>query len=54
MKIAVLGGSFNPIHIGHLILADCVIKELGYDKVLFIPVYNPPHKEMANAASPED
>ena len=54
MKIAVLGGSFNPIHIGHLILADCVTKELGYDKVLFIPVYNPPHKEMANAASPED
>lgn len=46
MKIAILGGSFNPIHIGHLILADFVCTELNYDKVLFIPVYNPPHKEM--------
>ncbi len=54
MKIAVLGGSYNPVHLGHLILADCVCKELGYDKVLFVPVYNPPHKEMADAASPED
>lgn len=54
MKIAVLGGSFNPVHIGHLILADCVCSELGYDKVLFVPCYNPPHKEMADAASPED
>lgn len=51
MKIAVLGGSFNPIHIGHLALADEVCTTLGYDKVLFIPTYNPPHKEM-NAALP--
>mgnify|MGYP002623951687 CR=1 FL=1 len=51
MKIAVLGGSFNPIHIGHLALADEVCTVLGYDKVLFIPTYNPPHKEM-NAALP--
>ena len=37
MKIAVLGGSFNPIHIGHLVLADEVCNALEYDKVLFIP-----------------
>ncbi len=54
MKIAVLGGSFNPVHIGHLVLADCVCTELGYDKVLFVPCFNPPHKEMADAASPSD
>lgn len=51
MKIAVLGGSFNPIHIGHLILADNVCEKFGYDKILFIPVFSPPHKEMADAAS---
>lgn len=49
MKIAVLGGSFNPVHIGHLALADEVCVSLGYDKVLFIPTYNPPHKEMKDA-----
>ncbi len=54
MKIAVLGGSFNPIHIGHLILADSVCRELGYDKILFIPVYKPPHKQMSDDASSEN
>ena len=52
MKIAILGGSFNPPHIGHLILADTVCTQLGYDKVLFVPVCNPPHKELRHAASP--
>lgn len=54
MKIAVLGGSFNPIHIGHLALADEVCVSLGYDRVLFIPAYNPPHKEMHTIVSRED
>jgi nicotinate-nucleotide adenylyltransferase len=47
VKIAMLGGSFNPIHIGHLILADSVCKNLGYDKILFVPTANPPHKELS-------
>ena len=47
MKIAMLGGSFNPIHIGHLILADSVCKNLGYDKILFVPTAIPPHKELS-------
>ena len=38
MKIAVLGGSFNPVHKGHLLLADSVCTQLGYDRLLFIPV----------------
>lgn len=54
MKIALLGGSFNPIHLGHLILADSVCEELGYDKVLFVPCFEPPHKTMADAASALD
>ena len=52
MRIAILGGSFNPPHLGHLILADSACVQLGYDKVLFVPVFNPPHKEMKHAASP--
>lgn len=51
MKIAVLGGSFNPIHIGHLALADEVCTSLFYDKVIFVPSLNSPHKEM-NCALP--
>jgi nicotinate-nucleotide adenylyltransferase len=46
MRLAILGGSFNPLHIGHAMLADVIIRELGYDKVLFIPTSNPPHKEI--------
>ena len=54
MKIAMLGGSFNPIHIGHLILADSVCKTLGYDKILFVPTYCPPHKEMSCEVASDD
>ncbi len=49
-----LGGSFNPVHIGHLILADSVCKTLGYDKILFVPTANPPHKEMSCQIPAED
>jgi nicotinate-nucleotide adenylyltransferase len=54
MKIAILGGSFNPVHMGHIVLADSVCNELGYDKVLFVPALTPPHKEMGGSASPQD
>lgn len=53
MKIAVLGGSFNPLHVGHAMLAETVVKELGFDKVLFVPTFIPPHKIMNTAVSPE-
>ena len=54
MKLAVLGGSFNPPHIGHLALAEDVRITFGYDKVLFIPVHLPPHKQLALGATDED
>jgi nicotinate-nucleotide adenylyltransferase len=44
MKLAVLGGSFNPIHLGHLFLVDAVISELHYDRVVLVPVCRSPFK----------
>ncbi len=54
MKIAILGGSFNPIHLGHLAVADEVCTSLGYEKVLFVPSFVPPHKQMNNQISAYD
>lgn len=54
MKIAILGGTFDPPHLGHLILADTVLKELNYDKVLFIPSKIPPHKNISGEVSNVD
>ncbi|OPX28933.1 MAG: nicotinate (nicotinamide) nucleotide adenylyltransferase [Candidatus Omnitrophica bacterium 4484_171] len=45
MKIGILGGTFNPPHIGHLILAQTAKDVLRLDKVLFIPTNTPPHKK---------
>lgn len=44
MKIAVLGGTFNPLHNGHVMIAELVCEKLGYDRVLFVPSFMPPHK----------
>ncbi|MCM8823689.1 MAG: nicotinate (nicotinamide) nucleotide adenylyltransferase [Candidatus Omnitrophica bacterium] len=44
MKLGILGGTFNPPHIGHLILAQTVLERLSLNKVFFIPTNIPPHK----------
>ena len=44
-KIGIMGGTFDPIHIGHLVTAEAVRLEYDLDKVLFIPAGNPPHKQ---------
>ncbi|WP_304352996.1 nicotinate (nicotinamide) nucleotide adenylyltransferase [Brachyspira innocens] len=54
MKIAILGGTFDPPHIGHLILADTVITNCNYDKVIFIPAKIPPHKNISGKVSNDD
>ena len=54
MKIALLGGAFNPLHIGHAMLAEIAVKELGFDKVLLVPTFIPPHKRFTDAASAKD
>lgn len=52
MRIAIIGGSFNPLHIGHAMLADTAVTELGFDRVLFVPTFIPPHKSLNGDVSP--
>jgi nicotinate-nucleotide adenylyltransferase len=44
LRLGVFGGSFNPIHFGHLLAADDTRSQLRLDRVLFIPTGRPPHK----------
>ena len=44
MRLGVFGGAFNPIHLGHLILAETARESLSLDRIVFIPTYKPPHK----------
>lgn len=53
-RVAVFGGSFNPIHYGHLLLADEVLELLRLDRVLFVPAGEPPHKPPAALAAAAD
>lgn len=49
--IALFGGTFNPIHHGHLIIARFIAEELRLAKVLFLPSAHPPHKSGSGMAS---
>ncbi|MBE6783887.1 MAG: nicotinate (nicotinamide) nucleotide adenylyltransferase [Ruminococcaceae bacterium] len=54
MKIGLFGGTFNPVHTGHLNLVKNFKEKLGLDKILVIPTAQPPHKEAKALASSED
>ncbi len=54
MRIGILGGTFNPIHIGHLILAEEALSKLKLDKVILVPTYMPPHKSVEGSVRPKD
>ncbi|GHV47561.1 nicotinate-nucleotide adenylyltransferase [Spirochaetia bacterium] len=54
MKLAILGGSFNPVHIGHLFLADAVLSAFGYDRIVLVPAFQSPFKLGAATASSRD
>jgi nicotinate-nucleotide adenylyltransferase len=44
-SIGIMGGTFNPIHMGHLLAAEEVKNKINLDKIIFIPTGNPPHKK---------
>ena len=49
-RIGILGGTFNPIHMGHLIMAEEVYQQHHLSKIIFIPAYIPPHKYVNDLA----
>ncbi|HPS59057.1 MAG TPA: nicotinate-nucleotide adenylyltransferase [Spirochaetota bacterium] len=54
LKIGIYGGTFNPVHYGHLVNVESVRDKFKLDMVIFIPAKMPVHKEMTCYASPED
>jgi nicotinate-nucleotide adenylyltransferase len=53
-KIGILGGTFDPIHMGHLVLAEQVKEKLKLDQVIFIPCNSPPHKTRRKLSPTKD
>jgi nicotinate-nucleotide adenylyltransferase len=53
-RIGIMGGTFNPVHKGHLALAKAAQKEYALDKVIFIPSGNPPHKAAKEVIDKEE
>ena len=47
MKLCIFSGTFNPIHKAHIKMAEYVLENFGFDKIIFIPAYKPPHKDYA-------
>ena len=44
-RIGILGGTFNPIHLGHLMIAEMALEAFNLNRVIFVPAKEPPHKE---------
>lgn len=53
-KTGIFGGTFNPVHLGHVRLGKIVLDELKLDKIIYIPDNTPPHKISSDLASGED
>ena len=45
-RVGILGGTFNPPHVGHLLCAQEALAQLGLDRVVLMPVFEPPHKDV--------
>lgn len=54
MRLGIMGGTFDPIHWGHLVTAEATRHQFNLDTVLFIPAGQPPHKEGRQVSSAED
>jgi len=52
-RVGVFGGTFNPIHLGHLQVAEEAVCQLGLSQVVFVPTGTPPHKPVAGGVSGE-
>lgn len=53
MKVGLMGGTFDPIHMGHLVTAEEARQQFDLDYVVFVPTGTPPHKEKAKISLPE-
>ncbi|WP_373875029.1 nicotinate-nucleotide adenylyltransferase [Ligilactobacillus pabuli] len=53
-RVGLMGGTFNPVHNGHLIVADQVASQLGLDQVVFLPDNLPPHVDKKEAIAAKD
>lgn len=53
ISIGLMGGTFDPIHVGHLVTAEEARQQFDLDYVVFVPTGNPPHKEMETISLPE-
>ena len=54
MKICLFGGTFDPPHVGHLIIGEMVKESENFDRIIFIPAFIPPHKETSSLSPIED
>ena len=52
-RVGIMGGTFDPIHVGHLLLGECAYEQFRLDKVLYMPSGNPPHKRERDGATNE-
>ena len=53
-KIGILGGTFDPPHYGHLLIANEVLSELNLDEIWFMPNQEPPHKQKSESVENSD
>lgn len=53
-RVGIFGGTFNPIHFGHLLIAQRAAEAARLDKVCFVPSYSPPHKSVRNVVEAGD
>ncbi|MCR3922517.1 MAG: nicotinate-nucleotide adenylyltransferase [Firmicutes bacterium] len=53
LSVGIMGGTFDPIHLGHLVIAEEVRIQFKLDKVVFVPTGNPPHKVTGHVTDPE-